>query len=65
MMTFNEMLQAIEDADSAVKLADAIKLLAESKNLESIPHLIRSLGYNNPGAAVDRKSTRLNSSHVD
>ena len=43
MMTFNEMLQAIEDADSAVKLADAIKLLAESKNLESIPHLIRSL----------------------
>ncbi len=52
MMTFNEMLQAIEDADSAVKLADAIKLLAESENLESIPHLIRSLGYNNPGAAV-------------
>ena len=52
MMTFNEMLQAIEDADSAVKLADVIKLLAESKNLESIPHLIRSLGYNNPGAAV-------------
>ena len=52
MMTFNQMLQAIEDADSAVKLADAVKLLAESKNLESIPHLIRSLGYNNPGAAV-------------
>ena len=52
MMTFNEMLQAIEEADSAVKLADAIKLLAESKKLESIPHLIRSLGYNNPGAAV-------------
>ena len=52
MMTFNEMLQAIEDADSAVKLADAVKLLAESENLESIPHLIRSLGYNNPGAAV-------------
>lgn len=51
-MTFNQMLQAIEDADSAVKLADAIKQLAESENLESIPHLIRSLGYNNPGAAV-------------
>ena len=51
-MTFNEILGAIEDADSAVKLADAIKLLAESENLESIPHLIRSLGYNNPGAAV-------------
>jgi len=51
-MTFNQMLQAIEDADSAVKLADAVKLLAESENLESIPHLIRSLGYNNPGAAV-------------
>lgn len=51
-MTFNKMLQAIEDADSAMKLADAVKLLAESENLESIPHLIRSLGYNNPGAAV-------------
>ncbi len=51
-MTFNEILKAIEDADSAAKLADAIKLLAESENLESIPHLIRSLGYNNPGAAV-------------
>ena len=51
-MTFNEILKAIEDADSATKLADSIKLLAESNNLESIPHLIRSLGYNNPGAAV-------------
>ena len=51
-MTFDEILKAIEDADSATKLADAIKLLAESNNLESIPHLIRSLGYNNPGAAV-------------
>ena len=51
-MTFNEILKAIEDADSATKLADSIKLLAESNNLDSIPHLIRSLGYNNPGAAV-------------
>jgi phycocyanobilin lyase subunit beta len=51
-MTFEEMLKVIEDADSAVKLADAVKLLAESKNLEAIPHLIRALGYNNPGAAV-------------
>ncbi len=52
MMTFEEILKAIEDADSAVKLADAVKLLAESKSLEAIPHLIRALGYNNPGAAV-------------
>jgi phycocyanobilin lyase subunit beta len=52
MMTFDEMLKAIEDADSAVKLADMIKLLAESESLEAIPHLIRALGYNNPGAAV-------------
>ena len=51
-MTFEEMLKVIEEADSAVKLADAVKLLAESKNLEAIPHLIRALGYNNPGAAV-------------
>ena len=52
MMTFDEMLRAIEDADSAVKLADAVKLLAESGDLAAIPHLIRALGYNNPGAAV-------------
>jgi phycocyanobilin lyase subunit beta len=52
MMTFDEMLKAIEDADSAVKLADMVKLLAESESLEAIPHLIRALGYNNPGAAV-------------
>jgi phycocyanobilin lyase subunit beta len=52
MMNFDTMLKAIEDADSAVKLADAVKLLAESKSLEAIPHLIRALGYNNPGAAV-------------
>ena len=51
-MTFEQILQIIENADSAVKLADAIQLLAELKNLESIPHLIKSLGYNNPGAAV-------------
>lgn len=52
MASFDEMLKAIEDADSAVKLADAVKLLAESPYLEAIPHLIRALGYNNPGAAV-------------
>lgn len=52
MANFDEMLKAIEDADSAVKLADAVKLLAESPYLEAIPHLIRALGYNNPGAAV-------------
>lgn len=52
MMTLEEMLKAIEDADSAVKLADAVKILAQSDNLEAIPHLIRALGYNNPGAAV-------------
>ncbi len=52
MMTFNEMLKAIEDAESAVKLADTVKLLAESGSLAAIPHLIRALGYNNPGAAV-------------
>lgn len=48
----DKMLKAIEDADSAVKLADAVKQLSESENVEAIPHLIRALGYNNPGAAV-------------
>jgi len=51
-MSFKELLKAIEEADSASKLADAVKALAETNTVESIPHLISALGYNNPGAAV-------------
>jgi phycocyanobilin lyase subunit beta len=54
--TIDKLLKDIEDADSASKLADAVKELAElgasTGDLSVVPHLIRALSYNNPGAAV-------------
>jgi phycocyanobilin lyase subunit beta len=56
MNPIDALLQKIEDADSAPKLADAVKELAElgaeTQDISVVPHLIRALGYNNPGAAV-------------
>lgn len=56
MKTIDKLLKDIEDADSASKLADAVKELAElgasTGDLSVVPHLIRALSYNNPGAAV-------------
>jgi phycocyanobilin lyase beta subunit len=47
-----KFIQAIEEADSAPKLVKAVRDLAEAKQVEAIPVLIKVLGYNNPGAAV-------------
>jgi phycocyanobilin lyase subunit beta len=46
------LLAAIESAENATKLADAVKALAEEAIPETAPELIRALNYNNPGAAV-------------
>jgi phycocyanobilin lyase subunit beta len=46
------LLQSIEVAENATKLADAVKALAEEAIPETAPELIRALNYNNPGAAV-------------
>jgi phycocyanobilin lyase subunit beta len=46
------LLQSIEAAENAMKLADAVKALAEAAIPETAPNLIRALNYNNPGAAV-------------
>jgi phycocyanobilin lyase subunit beta len=46
------LLQSIEAAENAPKLADAVKALAEAAIPETAPNLIRALNYNNPGAAV-------------
>lgn len=46
------LLQSIEAAENATKLADAVKALAEAAIPETAPELIRALNYNNPGAAV-------------
>ncbi|MEM9806296.1 MAG: HEAT repeat domain-containing protein [Cyanobacteria bacterium P01_D01_bin.56] len=50
--TFETCLQAVNDADSAQGLLDAVEDLAELKDERSVPTLIQVLGFNNPGAAV-------------
>ncbi|ERT07037.1 phycocyanobilin lyase subunit beta [Lyngbya aestuarii BL J] len=51
-MTTSELIRAVEQADSAQSLLEAVRTLAEAHSPESIPTLITVLGYNNPGAAV-------------
>lgn len=46
------LLQAVDRADSADALLDAVEALAEARSNAAIPTLIEVLGYNNPGAAV-------------
>jgi phycocyanobilin lyase beta subunit len=46
------LIQAVEDADSADGLLEAVKALAAVRHEAAIPTLIEVLAYNNPGAAV-------------
>ncbi len=48
----NQLIQAVEQADSSEGLLNAVKTLAAAHLSEAIPTLITVLGYNNPGAAV-------------
>jgi len=48
----NQLIQAVEEADSSQGLIDTVKDLAAAHLKEAIPILITVLGYNNPGAAV-------------
>ncbi|MDG2991899.1 HEAT repeat domain-containing protein [Candidatus Synechococcus calcipolaris G9] len=45
-------ITAVDQADSPESLSSAVKALADLVYPESIPTLIRVLGYNNPGAAL-------------
>ncbi len=45
-------LDAVESADSAQSLLNAVEALAELEDEGAVEMLIRVLGYNNPGAAV-------------
>ncbi|MEM8809051.1 MAG: HEAT repeat domain-containing protein [Cyanobacteria bacterium P01_G01_bin.38] len=45
-------LQAVDTADSAQALIDAVEALSELQDERAIPTLIEVLGFNNPGAAV-------------
>lgn len=48
----SQLITAVNEADSAVKLFQAVEKLASAKSPEAIPTLIQVLGFNNPGAAV-------------
>jgi phycocyanobilin lyase subunit beta len=48
----NQLIRAVEQADSSEGLLNAVKALAAAGSKEAIPTLITVLGYNNPGAAV-------------
>jgi len=46
------LIQAVEDADSSASLLEAVQNLSAACLQASIPTLIATLSYNNPGAAV-------------
>jgi phycocyanobilin lyase subunit beta len=50
--SLQSLIRAVEAADSATLLIDAVEDLAASRLPGAIPTLISTLGYNNPGAAV-------------
>jgi phycocyanobilin lyase subunit beta len=47
-----QLIHAVDEADSSTKLVEAVQNLASSGLEEAVPTLIAALGYNNPGAAV-------------
>ncbi|PHV64280.1 HEAT repeat domain-containing protein [Cyanobacterium aponinum] len=47
-----QLINAVNEADSAVKLLQAVQKLAAAQSPEAITTLIQVLGFNNPGAAV-------------
>ncbi|WP_008314448.1 HEAT repeat domain-containing protein [Leptolyngbya sp. PCC 6406] len=50
--SIQERIRAVEAADSALALVQAVRSLAMAKDPAAIPTLITVLGFNNPGAAV-------------
>lgn len=52
MTNSQQLIQAVEKADSPERLIAAVRALAAARLSAGIPTLIAALGYNNPGAAV-------------
>ncbi|XGB39865.1 MAG: HEAT repeat domain-containing protein [Cyanobacteria bacterium LVE1205-1] len=52
MTDIDVLIQAVDRADSSIKLLEAVEKLADVQSEKGIPTLIAALGYNNPGAAV-------------
>jgi phycocyanobilin lyase beta subunit len=46
------LIRAVDEADSAIRLVQAVQQLANARLAETVPTLIATLRYNNPGAAV-------------
>jgi len=47
-----QLIRAVEEADSSIRLLEAVQNLAAVGLEETVPTLVAALGYNNPGAAV-------------
>lgn len=47
-----ELIQAVEQADSAERLVESVRALVACHSEAAIPTLIAVFGYNNPGAAM-------------
>lgn len=52
MTPIDRAIEAVQNADSAIKLVQAVRQLALLEDPQAIPTLIEVLGFNNPGAAV-------------
>ncbi len=52
MKDVRQLIEAVNLADSADALLEAVENLAAARSYDAIPTLVTVLGYNNPGAAV-------------
>jgi phycocyanobilin lyase subunit beta len=52
MNSLEILLRDIAEADSAIRMVEAVERLCQAQLEAAIPQLITVLGYNNPGAAV-------------
>ena len=50
--TPNQLIRAVDEADSPERLIAAVKALADAQLDSGVETLIRVLGFNNPGAAI-------------
>jgi phycocyanobilin lyase subunit beta len=48
----DQLIRAVDAADSSKTLLDAVRALADAALPETIPNLVAALSYNNPGVAV-------------
>ena len=52
MLDVGQLIEAVNQADSAELLLETVENLAEAGDRAAIPTLVEVLGFNNPGAAV-------------